>query len=94
MDEYADFMEPVEFPITEELDLHTFRPQEIADVVKDYLELAEEKGFRRVRIVHGKGIGTQREIVHRLLKKHPKIGQFYLADGASGGWGATWAEFV
>ena len=87
-------MEPVEFPITEELDLHTFRPQEIADVVEDYLELAEEKGFRRVRVIHGKGIGTQREIVHQLLNKHPKIGRFYLADGASGGWGATWAEFV
>ena len=94
MSEDADFMEPVEFPITDELDLHTFRPQEIADVVEDYLELALEKGFRRIRIIHGKGIGTQREIVHGILKKNPKVGRFYLADGSSGGWGATWAEFA
>lgn len=85
--------EPIEYPITEELDLHTFRPKEIPDVVGDYLELAQEKGYKRVRIIHGKGIGTQREIVHRLLSKHPKISRYYLADQTSGSWGATWAEF-
>ena len=89
-----NFDEPIEYPITDELDLHTFRPKEIPDVVADYLELTEEKGFKRVRIIHGKGIGTQREIVHGILRNHPKIGRFYLGDGASGGWGATWAEFI
>ncbi|MGB0372875.1 MAG: Smr/MutS family protein [Opitutales bacterium] len=95
-DEFAfpDEQEPVEYPITDELDLHTFRPREIPDVVEDYLELAQEKGFARVRIIHGKGIGTQREIVHGILRKHPQVARFYLGDGSSGGWGATWAEFA
>lgn len=92
--EFTEGDEPVEYPITEELDLHTFRPKEVPDVVLDYLDLAQEKGFSRVRIIHGKGIGTQREIVHRILKDHPKISRFYLGDGSSGGWGATWAEFT
>lgn len=86
--------EPVEFPITDELDLHTFRPREVPEVVADYLELAKGKGFRRVRIIHGKGIGTQREIVHGILRKTSSISQFGLCDGSSGGWGATWAEFI
>ena len=84
---------PIEYPITEELDLHTFRPKEIPEVVVDYLELAQEKGYKRVRIIHGKGIGTQREIVHRLLSTHPKISRYYQGDQTSGSWGATWAEF-
>ena len=85
--------EPIEYPITEELDLHTFRPKEIPEVVADYLELVQEKGYKRIRIIHGKGIGTQREIVHKLLRSHPEISRFYLGDATSGSWGATWAEF-
>ncbi|MEM9025460.1 MAG: Smr/MutS family protein [Verrucomicrobiota bacterium] len=94
LSDFPEHDEPIEYPITEELDLHTFRPKEIPEVVLDYLELAHEKNFRRVRIIHGKGIGTQREIVHRILKAHPKVARFYLGDGSSGGWGATWAEFA
>ncbi|MEM7672964.1 MAG: Smr/MutS family protein [Verrucomicrobiota bacterium] len=94
LSDFPEHNEPIEYPITEELDLHTFRPKEVPEVVLDYLELAREKNFRRVRIIHGKGIGTQREIVHRILGAHPNVVRFYLCDSSSGGWGATWAEFA
>ena len=54
------FDEPVELPITDELDLHTFRPHEIGDLLPDYLEACREKGIFTVRVVHGKGTGTLR----------------------------------
>lgn len=81
--------EPVEFPINGELDLHTFRPQEVGELVPDYLELCHEKGLRRVRIIHGKGIGTLRETVHAILKREPRVARFELAGSGEGGWGAT-----
>jgi len=84
-----DFDEPVEFEINDELDLHTFRPNEVKDLVPDYLGLCSEKGITRVRIIHGKGIGTLRETVHALLKKDDRVDRFHLADAAEGGWGAT-----
>lgn len=88
----SDEPEPVEFEITDELDLHTFRPSDVGDLVPDYIELALEKGFTRVRIIHGKGIGTLRETVHALLKKHPQVERFQLGDQTEGGWGATIAH--
>lgn len=81
--------EVVEVPITDELDLHTFSPRDVKPLVIDYLELAAEKGFSEVRIVHGKGIGTIRNIVHKVLEKHPRVASFTLAEGNRGGWGAT-----
>ena len=84
--------DPIEFEITDELDLHTFRPSEVGELVPDYLELAREKGFRRVRIIHGKGIGTLRETVHAILKKHPLVATFRIGDQTEGGWGATIAH--
>lgn len=84
--------EPIEFPITDELDLHTFRPSEVSHLVPDYLEMAHEKGYRSVRIIHGKGIGTLRTTVHALLSKHRLVKDFQLGDGSSGGWGATRVE--
>jgi len=81
--------EPIEFEVTDELDLHTFRPNEVKDLVPDYLGLCLEKGITRVRIIHGKGIGTLRETVHALLKKDPRVERFRLADQTEGGWGAT-----
>jgi dsDNA-specific endonuclease/ATPase MutS2 len=81
--------DPVEFPIDGTLDLHTFRPEEVKDVVRDYLEACRERGIDQVRIIHGKGIGTQREIVHGLLAKLPGVESFRLADESGGGWGAT-----
>jgi dsDNA-specific endonuclease/ATPase MutS2 len=79
----------VEVPITDELDLHAFAPRDVKDVVGEYLEAARGKGFTEVRIVHGKGVGVLREIVHGVLKQHPAVEHFTLADGQRGSWGAT-----
>lgn len=87
MDESAD--DPIEFEINGELDLHTFRPSDVGELVPDYIGLCQEKGIHRVRIVHGKGIGTLRETVHALLKKDPRVVDFHLAGQGEGSWGAT-----
>jgi dsDNA-specific endonuclease/ATPase MutS2 len=84
-----DETEVFEVPIEAELDLHTFSPKEIPEVTKSYLEEAHHKHFLQVRIIHGKGKGVQREIVHSLLKKHPLVQSFQLAPPEQGGWGAT-----
>jgi len=73
----SDLMdEPIEIPIEDWIDLHTFQPREVADVVEEYLFQALQKGFRQVRIIHGRGIGVQRGIVHLILKKHPQVESF------------------
>jgi dsDNA-specific endonuclease/ATPase MutS2 len=77
--------------LTDELDLHTFLPKECADVVEEYLHAAQEQGMTVVRIIHGKGTGTLRRIVHGVLDKHPAVASYGLAAG-SGSWGATLVE--
>jgi DNA-nicking Smr family endonuclease len=62
-----------EIPIEDSIDLHTFQPSEIRIVVEEYLYQAVQRGFREVRIIHGRGIGVQREIVHSILSKHPSV---------------------
>ena len=62
-----------ELPIEDSIDLHTFQPREIEIVVEEYLFQAIKRGFREVRIIHGRGIGVQREIVQSILKKHPDV---------------------
>ncbi|MDG1242665.1 MAG: Smr/MutS family protein [Opitutae bacterium] len=79
----------VEFEITDELDLHTFRPSEVGELVPDYIELCLEKRITRVRIIHGKGIGTLRTTVHTILERDPRVERFELAGANEGGWGAT-----
>jgi dsDNA-specific endonuclease/ATPase MutS2 len=79
----------VEVPITCELDLHAFLPRDVKDVTREYLDACVERGFREVRLVHGKGVGVQREIVHGVLRAHPAVESFVLADASRGGWGAT-----
>lgn len=76
-------------PIEDSLDLHTFRPQEVRDLLDDYLEAAHRKGFREVRIIHGKGEGILRKRVHSILGKHPLVSSFQQADSTGGSWGAT-----
>jgi DNA-nicking Smr family endonuclease len=81
--------EPMQLPITGELDLHTFNPREIKDLVPDYLAACRERGILCVRIVHGKGIGNLRRTVHALLARQPDVTFYALANEAFGGWGAT-----
>ena len=66
-------MDPVELPIDGELDLHTFHPREIKELIPDYLAACREKGIYQIRIVHGKGKGVLRETVHRLLERLPEV---------------------
>lgn len=78
--------------LTDELDLHTFLPKECADVVEEYLHAAQDAGMTVVRIIHGKGTGTLRRIVHGVLDRHPAVARYALGDAASGSWGATLVE--
>jgi DNA-nicking Smr family endonuclease len=81
--------EPAVLPIEDILDLHAFQPQELKELLDDYLVAAHEKGFREVRIIHGKGSGVLRGRVLSILKKHPLIMDVRQADASGGGWGAT-----
>ena len=81
--------DPIEFEINGELDLHAFRPSEIGELIPDYIELCLEKRIHRIRIIHGKGIGTLRTTVHALLKRDQRVLRFELAGSSEGGWGAT-----
>jgi DNA-nicking Smr family endonuclease len=67
---------PIEVPIEDWIDLHTFSPREVGSVVEEYLYQAVRKRFRCVRIIHGRGIGVQRELVHSILRKHPDVVSF------------------
>ena len=87
-----DRQDDIEVPIEDSIDLHPFRPRDIPDVVRSYLEAAVERGFREVRIVHGKGIGFQREVVRKVLESHPDVEGFALAPPERGSWGATVAR--
>lgn len=86
---HQDDDQPIEYPIDGTLDLHQFRPQEVKDVVMDYIDCCLEKGVYSLRIIHGKGIGVQREIVRSILEKHPAVLSFRHEEGSGGGWGAT-----
>ncbi len=66
-----------EIPIEQEIDLHSFRPADIPSVVDEYLRAAHERGFREVRLIHGRGIGVQRAVVQRLLRSHPLVESFH-----------------
>ena len=81
--------EPIEFKISDELDLHTFRPSELGELMPDYIGLCLQKDIFRIRIIHGKGIGTLRETVHGLLGRDSRVLRFELAGQNEGGWGAT-----
>ena len=91
-DDVEDPGDPVELEVTDVLDLHSFPPREVATIVRDYLDLACERGYAQVRIVHGRGIGVQRETVRRLLGRDPRVEAYGDAPAEAGGWGATWAR--
>jgi dsDNA-specific endonuclease/ATPase MutS2 len=85
----SDVPDEVVLPIEDSLDLHAFQPRDVAAVVASYLEQAREAGFTEVRIVHGRGIGVQREIVRAVLARDPGVLDFADAPPGRGGWGAT-----
>ena len=91
--EYADpfdpFPEPVTIPITDVFDLHTIQPRDVKLVVEEYLNEAKRLGFHSVRIIHGKGIGVQREMVRAILERTPWVLDWTDAPPEAGGLGAT-----
>jgi len=87
-----DEPEPIEIPIDGILDLHTFKPREVKDLLPDYLAACRERGILQVRVIHGKGTGALRRTVHSLLGRMPEVISFKLAGEDEGGWGATLVE--
>jgi DNA-nicking Smr family endonuclease len=83
---------PVELPIDGVLDLHTFHPGEVRELLPDYIAACREKGIFEIRIIHGKGTGALRKTVHSVLARLPGIASFRLAGEDGGGWGATLVE--
>lgn len=79
----------VDLPIDGILDLHTFRPDEVKDLLRDYLTACREQGILDVRVIHGKGTGILRETVHSVLRRLPEVVSFRIAGGDAGSWGAT-----
>ena len=69
-------MEPVDVPIEDWIDLHTFQPRDVKSVVEEYLDQASARGYTLVRIIHGRGAGVQREIVRQVLSRHPEVLSF------------------
>ena len=93
VDPFNPFPEPVVVPITDVFDLHNIQPREVKLVVEEYLSEARRLGFRGVRIIHGKGIGVQREIVRKTLERTPWVEDWTDAPPEAGGLGATIVRF-
>jgi DNA-nicking Smr family endonuclease len=81
--------EGVKIPIDGILDLHTFCPKEIPSLLDEYIRTSQDAGIYQLRIIHGKGTGTLRTLVHSILSKHPLVMSYALATESSGSWGAT-----
>ena len=85
--------EPVRIPITDVFDLHTVPPRDVRPIVEEYLLEAHRLGLRALRIIHGRGIGVQREIVRSVLSRTPFVESYSDAPAEAGGWGATVVTF-
>jgi DNA-nicking Smr family endonuclease len=81
-----------EYPIDGTLDLHQFDPSETKGIVDAYIEACLERKIYKLRIVHGKGIGVQREMVQAFLRNDKRVNGFRHEQGSGGGWGATVVE--
>jgi len=81
--------EPVRLPVTDVFDLHSVPPRDVREVVEAYLEEAHRLGFKALRIIHGRGIGVQREVVRAVLARTAFVLDYRDAPGEAGGWGAT-----
>lgn len=91
-DPFDPFPEPVRVEIGDVFDLHTIAPRDVKRVVEEYLREAHLAGFRSVRIIHGKGIGVQREMVRSILARTSFVEDWADAPPEAGGWGATIAH--
>ncbi|MGD0283040.1 MAG: Smr/MutS family protein [Dissulfurispiraceae bacterium] len=78
-----------ELPVDGVLDLHSFQPRDVKDLLPHFITICRENGIFQVRIIHGKGSGALRESVHAILRRLPQVVSFSLAGGDAGGWGAT-----
>ncbi len=86
--------DPIEIPVEDSLDLHTFSPNDIKALVEEYLLQCLQRGFKEVRIIHGRGKGVQRHIVREILQKSPCVLGFRDAPPQAGGWGATLVQLI
>jgi len=84
-----DSQKEIIYPIDGVLDLHTFQPREVKDLISEYISVCQEKGILQIRIIHGKGTGTLRRIVHASLDKNSQILDYWQEEGSGGSWGAT-----
>jgi len=87
MTDYSD--EPIEYPINGILDLHHFSPKDVKEIVPEYINACLEKDITEIRIIHGKGTGTLRRIVHSMLDKNEKVISYNLDSKSASSWGAT-----
>lgn len=83
-----------ELPIDGTLDLHLFQPREIRQLIPDYIDACLEKNIFQLRIIHGKGKGVLRNLVHSILEQHPAVAAFKHESGSGGSWGATVVDLV
>jgi dsDNA-specific endonuclease/ATPase MutS2 len=89
VDDRAEEDEPLAIPIEDTLDLHPFQPRDVQDAAREYLLEAHARGFTQVRLIHGRGIGVQRERIRSLLASLDFVVEYHDADPGGGGWGAT-----
>jgi DNA-nicking Smr family endonuclease len=94
MENETDLPETLGLELDGILDLHTFRPGEVKDLIADYLDACREKGIIHVRIIHGKGSGQMRRTVHLTLGRMEGVKSFRTAGEDAGGWGATLVDLV
>lgn len=91
---YFEGMEPMVLPITGELDLHTFKPKDLPELIDDYLDACLNAKIFFLRVIHGKGKGILKKRLHKILGKDPRVVSFKNAPPEAGGWGATLVELV
>jgi DNA-nicking Smr family endonuclease len=84
--------EPVEYPLDGILDLHHFSPKEVKGLVSEYIRACLDKGITSIRIIHGKGTGTLRRVVHSVLDKESNVISYRLDGSSASSWGATLVE--
>ena len=82
-------MDEIEYPIDGTLDLHTFHPRDIKDLIPEYILECKARNINQIRIIHGKGTGTLRRTVHAILDRHPDVLDYWHEGPAGGSWGAT-----